>query len=89
MSIIRTKYLGPTNTKGSRIKASIGPDAVTLPYDHALSGSGNHKSAAHALATKLGLEGSWARYTDHATGDGYVFVNLDAADHSRGFDITN
>ncbi len=89
MSIIRTKYLGPTDHKGGRIKASIGPDAVTLPYDHALSGSGNHKTAAHALATKLGLEGSWARYTDHATGDGYVFVNLDAADHSRGFDITN
>lgn len=89
MSIIRTKYLGPTDHKGGRIKASIGPDAVTLPYDHALSGSGNHKSAAWALATKLGLEGSWARYTDHATGDGYVFVNLDAADGSRGFDITN
>lgn len=89
MSIIRTKYLGPTDHKGSRIKASIGPDAVILPYDHALSGSGNHKTAAHALATKLGLEGSWARYTDHATGDGYVFVNLSAADGSRGFDVTN
>lgn len=89
MSIIRTKYLGPTDVMPSRIKASIGPDAVALPYDHALSGSGNHKTAAHALATKLGLEGRWARYTDHATGDGYVFVNLSAADHSRGFDITN
>jgi hypothetical protein len=89
MSIIRTKYLGPTDVMPSRIKASIGPDAVILPYDHALSGSGNHKSAAWALATKLGLEGSWARYTDHATGDGYVFVNLSAADGSRGFDVTN
>ena len=89
MSIIRTKYLKPTDHKGERIRASIGPDAVTLPYDYALSGSVNHKSAAHALATKLGLEGRWARYTDHATGDGYVFVNLDAADGSRGFDTTN
>lgn len=89
MSIIRTKYLGPTDHKGSRIKASIGPDAVTLPYDYTLTGSSNHKSAAHALATKLGLEGRWARYTDHAAGNGYVFVNLDAAEQYRGFDITN
>jgi hypothetical protein len=89
MSIIRTRYRPATDYRGSRIKASIGPDAVTVPYDHRLSGSGNHKTAAHALATKLGLEGHWALYSDHATGDGYVFVNLDAADHNRGFDITN
>jgi hypothetical protein len=89
MSIIRTKFLKPTDHKGERIKASIGPDAVTLPYDYALSGSGNHKAAAHALASKLGLEGRWARYTDHAAGDGYVYVNLEAADAGRGFETTN
>ena len=89
MSIIRTRFRRATDHTGERIRASIGPDAITLSYDYALSGSGNHKAAAHALATKLGLEGRWARYSDHATGDGYVFVNLDAADPSRGFDITN
>ena len=89
MSIIRTKYLGPTAHKGGRIKATLGPDTVTLPYKHALSGSDNHREAAQALATKLGLEGRWARYWSHMDTCGYVFVNLDAADASRGFDITN
>lgn len=35
MKAIRVRYLGPTNTKGSRFKASAdGWGSVTIPYDH-------------------------------------------------------
>lgn len=53
---IRTKFLGATNTKGSRIKATVEgdiPGSVTLPYDYALDQFPNHKRAAQALADKF------------------------------------
>ena len=53
---IRTKFLGATNTKGSRIKATLEgdiPGSVTLPYDYALDQFPNHKRAAQALAEKF------------------------------------
>lgn len=54
MKAITTKYLGPTNVKGSRIKATE-PDgkSVTLHWDHALDAEENHAAAAKALMTKL------------------------------------
>ena len=39
MTAILTKYLGPTDHKGARIKAwSVGGRSVTIPYPHELSG---------------------------------------------------
>jgi predicted GIY-YIG superfamily endonuclease len=59
MQTINTKYIGVTNTKGSRIKATnSGKGAsVTLGYDHALNIDGNHKKAAEALKAKLDWQG--------------------------------
>jgi hypothetical protein len=54
MQAIITKYLGPTNTKGSRIKATCAAASVTLGYDSALNSDGNHRAAAEALCKKLG-----------------------------------
>ena len=42
MQTITTKYLGPTNTQGTRIKANHTGEAksVTVPYNYALSNEG-------------------------------------------------
>ncbi len=57
MQAIQTKYLGPTNTRGSRIKAMCGAGSVTIGYPHELSGQSAHRKAAEALAAKLGWVG--------------------------------
>lgn len=54
---IHTKYIGPTNTKGSRIKATVRHDSKTLwtasvPFDHALNCEERHAQAARALLQK-------------------------------------
>ena len=54
---IFTKYLGPTNTRGGRIKAwakSGGKLSVTIQYPHELSQSQAHAEAALALLNKMG-----------------------------------
>lgn len=54
MKAIQTKYLGPTNTRGSRIKAwAEGGHSVTIPYPHELSGMEVHRAAAVALAERM------------------------------------
>ena len=63
MQSIHTKYSGPTNTRGSRIRAiaSGGGGSVSVPYDHDLSDDGNHDEAAKKLAQKMGWEGTVIR----------------------------
>jgi len=56
--MIRTKYLGPTNTKGSRIKASVldnGTFALssTVSWDYSVDTEENHVNAALALLAKV------------------------------------
>lgn len=53
---IITKKLAPTNTKGTRIKASCDAGNVTIGYDHSLNCDQNHRKAAKALCAKLGWE---------------------------------
>jgi len=77
---IATKYIGPSNTKGSRIKATAAAGSVTIGYDHRLNPEENHMAAAHALATNLGwIENLSARGFELAQGgspegNGYIFV---------------
>lgn len=53
---IRTVYLGPTNSRGSRIKATCAAGSVTVGYeDDAVCA---HAVAAQALLDKLGWEGT-------------------------------
>jgi hypothetical protein len=75
---IETKYLGPTNTRGGRIKARAWSSSLTVPYDHALNPEDNHRAAADALRAKLGWEGTFAQ-GGHPNGCGYVFVNVEGA----------
>jgi hypothetical protein len=52
---ILVKYLGPTNTKGARLKAISWLGSLTVPYDHALNPTENRERAAHALCQKMGI----------------------------------
>lgn len=54
MQAIKTKYHGPTNSKGSRISASCEAGRIYMPYNHALGLYENHATAAALLIEKLG-----------------------------------
>lgn len=56
LQAIRTKYLGPTNRRGSRIQARAAAGTVTLSWDHALTSGGNHRAAALALCDRFGWD---------------------------------
>jgi hypothetical protein len=71
MQTITTKYLGPTNTLGSRIKASGGGKSVTVPYDYGLGDTALHASAVTELNKKLKWYGT---LTGGYTSDGMVWV---------------
>ena len=60
MQAVKTRYLGPTNHKGSRIKATAYAGSVTISFDYALDLGANHEAAAVALLTKL----SWDNGVD-------------------------
>jgi len=74
MQTITTKYLAPTDTKGSRIKAThTGKTlSVTRGYDYSLNTYGNHLAVAQELQDKMW----WNQYTliSGSTAEGYVFV---------------
>lgn len=84
MYAIETYFIGPTNFRGSRIAARVcekgsGYDQpvrrLTLPWDHVLSTSDNHRAALGALAVRLGWGGSWVEgRADHGAS---VWVNID------------
>ena len=50
---IITKWIGPTNTRGSKIKARCAGGSVTLHYDDALNLDENHRVAAQRLREKM------------------------------------
>ena len=54
MQAIRTKYLGPTNTRGARIKATCEAGNLTISYRYNLNTSDMHRKAAFDLLDKLG-----------------------------------
>ncbi len=83
---ITTKYLGPSNVRGSRVKATAAAGSVTLHWDHSLNPEANHREAAAALAIKYGWDGRWHGGCNH---DGqYVFV-VETGDKRDGFMIGN
>lgn len=80
---IMTSYVGPTNTRGSRIIAKTSNGFRLLkPYDSALTSWDNHRHAALLLAIKLGYAeaetpDSW-RFCAGNTKEGYSFVTVSA-----------
>lgn len=73
---IHTKFLGPTNTRGARIKASVRApggriESVIVSYDYDSKG---HEKAANALRAR-----HWPAHPMHLAGEtldgrGYVFT---------------
>jgi hypothetical protein len=79
MQAIVTKFLGPTNTRGARIKATCQAGSVTVPYGYA-NVDEEHKKAVVALLFKLDWAGSWVGGgTPDGTGNCYVCCNRDGA----------
>lgn len=53
---IQTKFLGPTNHKGSRVKATCDAGSAVVSWDYNLDTEGNHRAAAWTLCAKLAWE---------------------------------
>jgi hypothetical protein len=80
MQAITTKFISPTNTRGSRYKATCEAGSLTVECDHSLNSEDNHKRAARLLIRKLGWfhdekrGDAYGRWFGGGTKDGYVFV---------------
>lgn len=65
LQAITTKFLGPTDTKGPRIKAMCQAGSLTYSWNYELGVEGNHRKAAFDLQASLGwsegnsLMGGW------------------------------
>lgn len=84
---IQTKYLGPTNHRGSRVKAiarrrdtgafPMRELALTDSWDHGSNAEDNHARVAKLLAVQSGWSGTFVGGA--LDGSGYVFVNIGRA----------
>lgn len=54
MQAIKTKYLPPTNYKGSRIKAECCAGSIVISYDYGMNTIDLHRHVAMKLVEKLG-----------------------------------
>lgn len=76
MQYIKTRYFGPTNHRGSRIKAGgsgEGAPSIMVPYDYGIGQDDNHIAAAKAFAEKFNWSGVWYGGDDNR---GCVFVRV-------------
>lgn len=81
MIAIHTKFISPTNSRGSRIKAyttGYGNHkgfSVTIPFPHEYSSESSHFQAVKALVKKYNLDWDLTdmRFGDSADGRGYSF----------------
>lgn len=81
MVAILTKYIGPTNSRGSRYKAMRGDGrpgdpSLTVSANYQLSSEENHATAAFAFAQKMGWSGRWV---GGGTYTGLAFVHIGQA----------
>ena len=102
MSIsIVTKFLGPTNHRGSRVSAQVSdygsdmevnsradgrPGRIVIDWDHRYNPAENHRRAAFALANKLGWDGEWIG-GDAPRSEGWVFVCVRTGLQHYGFTV--
>lgn len=73
---IVTRFLGPTNFRGARVKATADAGSITVSWDYALGISENHERAALALAAKMRWGDAWKG--GGLPGKGYAFINVNA-----------
>ena len=56
MQAIEVKYLGPTETKGSRWKAECERGSITVPYEYSKNADENAEMACYELCFKFANE---------------------------------
>ena len=75
--VVETKFIGPTNFRGSRVKATCFRGSVTVSYDHSLGcGGGPHEKATRALLEKFWPGGKQDVLAggESPSGRGYVYI---------------
>lgn len=60
MQAIVVKYIGPSNTRAAKIKATSRAGSIIIPYNHALSIDVQEADAAARLCAKLEWSGDLA-----------------------------
>lgn len=85
MQAITTKYLPPTNFKGSRVKVECDAKTIIVPWDDVLNPQQNHAAAARQLAKMLGWHGHWFGGSPKGS-TGYCFVCADP-NYTEHFEI--
>jgi hypothetical protein len=55
---IRTRYEGPTDTRGARVVARSEGKQATVAYDYRYMGHDQHERAVRALMARLGWSGA-------------------------------
>ena len=90
MQTISTQYYGPTDHRGSRVraKASYGKTTYWHDWDYSLSNMENHREAAKQLMIKLNWESVSGSWIMGGTKDGYIFVNNSETFYNIHFDET-
>ena len=74
MIAILTKFMGPTNYRGARVKAyTTSGHRIVVPWNHSLNVEENHDAAALALCHKMGWGGKLVR---GGTDVGYAYAFL-------------
>jgi hypothetical protein len=73
---IETKYLPPTNTKGSRIRATCSAKSIIVNWDYEFDVIENHELAAAQLFNELGWNTKGVKLYGGALGKNrdYCFV---------------
>ncbi len=72
---IVTKFLSPTDTKGSRVKATCDAGSVVVSWSHSLNQSENHFAAMMKLCEKLGWNGLIRQGGGLPNNAGYCWVD--------------
>ena len=75
MKAIQTKFLGPSETRGARVKAWIESGSHVVPWDHGLEVADNHVAAARKLAELLKWSGRLVGGTLSDGSMAWVFVD--------------
>jgi len=72
---VTTKYLGPTDNRGSRIKATFGSENLIIPYHSNLNPAEAHQEAAYALLNYLKI--TFSELKGGEIKDGYAFIVIE------------